>query len=88
MPHNLYRIFCTSVLGLPSDSWAATHTGLAFDNLLLHNLDAMMYYFDADYSYSNSPVSLPGDHKDMATTLTCLTLLLVGADTYSPHIIN
>ncbi len=24
MPHDLYRIFCTSVLGLPSDSWAIT----------------------------------------------------------------
>ena len=24
MPHNLFRIFCTSVLGFPSDSWAVT----------------------------------------------------------------
>ena len=24
MPHNLYHIFCTSVLGLPLDSWAIT----------------------------------------------------------------
>jgi hypothetical protein len=48
MPHNLYRIFCTSVLGLPLDSWAVTPTEAAFKNLLLHDLDAMMYFFDTD----------------------------------------
>ena len=28
MPHSLYRIFCTSVLGLPLDSWAITWFGI------------------------------------------------------------
>jgi hypothetical protein len=34
MPHSLYRIFCTSVLGLPSDSWAITQSEAAFKNLI------------------------------------------------------
>ena len=88
MPHNLYRTFCTNILGLPSDSGAATRMEAAFKNLLLHNLDAVMYYFDTDYFYNNTPVSLPGDCKDMATILTRLTLLLVETNTYSPRIIN
>ena len=88
MPHNLYRIFCTSILGIPSDSWAVTRLEAAFKNLLLHNLDAMMYYFDADTYYKNAHVSLPGDRKDIATTFACLTLLLEGADACTPHIIN
>jgi len=37
MPHNFYRIFCTSVLGLPSDSWAITRSEAAFKNLILHD---------------------------------------------------
>ena len=86
--HDLYHTFCTNVLGLPSDSWAATCTEAAFKNLLIHDLNAMMYYFDTDYSYNNAPVSLPGDRKDMATILAHLTLLLVGTDAYSPRIIK
>ena len=84
----IYRIFCTSVLGLPLDSLAVTRTEVAFKNLLLHDLDAMMYYFDTDIYYKNAPISLPGDHKDMATIFAHLTLLLVGADACTPHIIN
>jgi len=53
MPHNLYRIFCTSVLGLPSDSWAITQSEAVFKNLILHNLNTMMYYFDTDTYYKN-----------------------------------
>jgi hypothetical protein len=48
MPHSLYRIFCTSALGLPSDSWAITRSDAAFKSLILHDLDAMMYYFDTN----------------------------------------
>jgi len=88
MPHNLYHIFCTSILGIPSDSWAVTRLEAAFKNLLLHNLDTMMYYFDADTYYKNAHVSLPGDRKDIATTFARLTLLLEGADACTPHIIN
>ena len=88
MPHNLYRIFCTSVLGLHPDSWAITRSEAAFKNLILHDLDAMMYYFDTDTYYKNEPISLPGDLKDMATIFARLTLLLVGADACTPHIIK
>jgi len=35
-------------------------------NLLLHNIDTMMYYFDNDLYYNCAPISLPGDCKDMA----------------------
>jgi hypothetical protein len=48
----------------------------------------MMYYFDTDTYYKNEPISLPGDLKNMATIFACLTLLLVGADACTPHIIN
>ena len=34
-----YRIFCTSILGLPSDSWVVTRSEAAFKNLLLYDLD-------------------------------------------------
>jgi hypothetical protein len=62
----------------------------AFKNLILQDLDVMMYYFDTDTYYKNEPISLPGDLKDMATIFTRLTLLLVGvgADACTPHIIN
>ena len=88
MPHDLYRAFCTNVLGLPSDSWAATRTEAAFKNLLLHDLDGIMNYFDTDTYYKNEPISLLGDLKDMATIFAHLTLLLVGANACTPHIIN
>jgi hypothetical protein len=88
MPHNLYPIFCTSVLGLPLDSWAVTRMEAGFKNLLLHDLGVMMYYFDTNTYYTNAPVSLPGDCKDIATIFARLTLLLIGADACTPHIIN
>ena len=48
----------------------------------------MMYYFDTDTYYKDVPISFPGVRKDMATIFACLTLLLVGADACTPHIIN
>jgi hypothetical protein len=48
----------------------------------------MMYYFNTDTYYKNEPISLPGDLKDMAPILARLTLLLVGAEACTPHIIN
>ena len=69
-------------LGLSLDSEAA------FKNLILQDLDVMMYYFDTDTYYKNKPISLPGDLKDMAMIFARLTLLLVGADAFTPHIIN
>jgi hypothetical protein len=80
MPHKLYLIFCTSVLGLSLDSWAVTCAEAMFKNLFLHTIDAMMYYFDTNLYHNCKPVSYPGDCKDMAKILACLMLLLVGAD--------
>ena len=48
----------------------------------------MMYYFNTNTCYKNAPISLPGDRNDMATIFAHLTLLLVGADACTPHIIN
>ncbi len=47
-----------------------------------------MYYFDTNTYYKNEPISLSGDLKDIATIFARLTLLLVGADACTPHIIN
>ena len=69
-------------LGLSLDSESA------FKNLILQDLDVMMYYFDTDTYYKNKPISIPGDLKDMATIFTRITLLLVGADACTLHIIN
>ena len=60
---------------------------MAFKNLILHDLNVMTYYFDTDTYYKNEPISLPGDLKDMATIFARLTLLLIGADACTPHII-
>ena len=88
MPHKLHCSVCTRVLGLPLDFWAATCMEAAFKNLLLHDIDAMLYYFDADIIHNCKPVSYPGDWKDMVMIFAHPILLLVGADTCTPHIIN
>jgi hypothetical protein len=48
----------------------------------------MMYYFDMDWQVSGKPVLLLGNITDMARILARITLLLVGADTCTPHIIK
>ena len=49
----------------------------------------MMFYYNTDiYDVNQVPFSYPGDRKDMARILPRLTLLLVGADTCTTHIIN
>ena len=47
-----------------------------------------MYYFDTDMYPNCEPISFPGNCNDMAKILARLTLLLVGADACTPHIIN
>jgi hypothetical protein len=57
MPHKLKHTFCTRVMGLPSDSWwAASRTEAAFKNLLLHDINAILYYFDTDIYGNCGPV--------------------------------
>jgi hypothetical protein len=49
----------------------------------------MMFYYDTDcYGINQVPFSYLGDQKDMARILARLTLLLVGADACTTHIIN
>ncbi len=67
----LYKAFCHRVLGLPSGSWALHCTESAFHNLIIQDLDAMMFYFDTNcYDVNQVPFSYPGDRKDMARILT------------------
>jgi hypothetical protein len=62
---------------------------LAFHNLLIQDIDAiMMYYWDTDNYLNGAPVLLPDNRLVMARILARLTLLLTGADAYLPHIIN
>ena len=84
----LYKAFCHHVMGLPSDSWALYQTKTGFGNLIIQDLDAMMFYFDTDcYNVNQVPFSYPGDSKE-ARILARLTLLLVGANGCTTHIIN
>jgi hypothetical protein len=87
MPHELYYIFCSSFLGLPPDSWAAILTETMFKSPLLHNIDAIVYYFDTDIHHNCKPISYPGDCKDMAKILARLTQLLIAAGACTPNII-
>ena len=94
MPHTLYRTFCELVLRLPSESWANTCLEAAFRNMLLQDLDAILHYYAVTYTSPASedgfdePISLPGDQADMARLLARLTILLIGANACTPHIIN
>ncbi len=83
-----YRNFSRMVLGIHDDSWAGHQTKGAFCNAILQDLDAMLYYYDTDWQVNGKPVSLPGNLMDMATILARITLLLIGADACTPHIIN
>jgi hypothetical protein len=89
MPIALYKAFCHHVLGLPPNSWASHQTEMAFCNLIIQDLDAMIFYYNTNcYNVNQVPFSYPGDQKDMARILTRITLLLVGADACTTHIIN
>jgi len=48
MSHNHYKSFCRLVLGLYYDTWALHHTERAFQNLIIQDLDTIMYYWDSD----------------------------------------
>jgi hypothetical protein len=52
------------------------------------DLDVILYYYDIDWQVNGNPVLLPGDLMDMASILARITLLLIGADACTPHIIN
>jgi hypothetical protein len=88
MSWELYQAFCTKVLGMSSKSWAS-RTKAAFKNLILHNINTMMYYFETDYyNLSQELFSYQEKHTNLARVLACLTLLLVDANAFTPCIIN
>jgi hypothetical protein len=94
MPRTLYRAFCALILGLPSESWTNTCSEAAFCSMLLQDLDAILHYYAVSYSVPtgnhgiNEPILLPGNQADMAKILARLTILLIGADPCTLHIIN
>jgi hypothetical protein len=84
-----YKSFAQLVLGLNHNTWALHRTERAFRNLLIQDLDTIMYYWDTDnYTMDCKPMSYRDDRWDMARTLARLTLLLTGADACTPHIID
>jgi hypothetical protein len=47
-----------------------------------------MYYYDTDNYVNGHPISLPGNLTNMICILPQLTLLLIGTNAYTPHIID
>jgi hypothetical protein len=88
MSQSFYTSFSLMVLGLDHNSWATACTKSAFRNLIIQGIDALMYYNNTDKYINSMPVSSPGDLTNMDHILTRLTLLLVGANACTPHIIN
>lgn len=84
-----YKLFARLVLGLSDSTWALSRTESAFRNLIIQDLDAVMYYWDTDtYTMDGRPMTYHNDKWDMARTLARLTLLLTGADACTPNIIS
>jgi hypothetical protein len=88
MTADQYRNFSRMVHGLHDDSWARHWTESAFRSTILQDLDVILYYYDNDWQVNSKPVSLAGNLMDMASILARSTLLLIGANACTPHIIN
>lgn len=89
MSNEHYKTFARLVLGIDDNTWALCRTEFAFRNLIIQDLDAVMYYWDTDnYTMDGRPMSYRNDQWDMARTLARLTLLLTGADACTPTIID
>ncbi len=88
MTKTQYQDFTRLVLGLDDETWAHHRTESAFCNMILQDLDAILYYFDTDGYVHGTPTSSPGDLTDIAKILARLTLLLIDANACTPHIIN
>jgi hypothetical protein len=61
MTKEQYRTFTQLVLGLDDETWAKYCTKSAFCNMILQNLDVMLYYFKIDWHVNAMPISPPGD---------------------------
>ncbi len=88
MLSTLYKSFCCLVLGLNHNSWAITQSESAFCNLILQDINCLVYYYDTDTHCKIMPFSYSGDLTDMSRILVHLTLLLIGTNAYTPNIIN
>jgi hypothetical protein len=89
MSRELYKSFTSLVLGIDHNSWANACTKSTFCNLILQDIDAIMYYYDTDNYVNGLPTSLPGNLlTDMACILVWLTLLLIGTNAYTPNIFD
>jgi hypothetical protein len=65
------------VLRLDHNSWATTCTKSTFHNLIIEDIDALMYFYDTDKYVNSMSVSSPRNLTDMVHILARLTLLLV-----------
>jgi hypothetical protein len=89
MSSEKYRSFAQLVLGLNHNTWALARTERAFCNLIIQDLDAIMYDWDTNsYNMVRTPMSYCDEKWDMARTLAHLTLLLTGADACTPYIVD
>jgi hypothetical protein len=57
MPREIYNSFARLVLGLNQDTWALNRTESAFRNLIIQDLDAIMYYWDTDDYVARVPMT-------------------------------
>lgn len=88
MSTDQYQSFTRLVLGFDDDTWANHHTKSALRNMILLDVDSMLYYFHTDWQVNGKNVLLPGNLVDMAIILARITLLLVGANACTPSIIS
>jgi hypothetical protein len=88
MSCELYKSSTSLVLGIDHDSWANACTKSTFCNLILQDIDAIMYYYDTDNYVNGHLISLPGNLTNMACILAGLTLLLIDSEAYTPYIID
>jgi hypothetical protein len=88
MSREHYKSFTLLVLGIDHNSWANARTRSTFRNLILQDIDTIMYYYDTDNYVNGHPISIPGDLTDMVCILAWLTLLLIGTNAYTRHNID
>ena len=89
MSSKKYKSFTQLVLGRNHNTRALARTKRAFRNLIIQDLDAVLYYWDTDsYNISGAPMSVYDERWDMAHTLAYLTLLLTGTDACTPCIVD
>ncbi len=69
MTKEQYRTFTKLVLGLDDDTWAKYRTESTFCNMILQDLDALLYYFDMDWHVNGMLTSPPGNVMYIAIIL-------------------